>query len=109
MSINQIKASNFNDDRKATMRDVASSLSKLNVLANKALKQQAYVRKNPDDNGVDEFKTVLSADIDSISASLSEVNEKLSDLMKVKSDEMTVDELIAKYSIDLAGYSLELL
>ena len=85
------------------------SLSKLNVLANKALKQQAYVRKNPDDNGVDEFKAVLSADIDSIAASLAEVNDKLADLMKVKSDVMTVDELISKYSIDLAGYSSELL
>ena len=77
MTIELIKASNFNNERKATMRDVANYISKLNVGAITALKQQAYVRKNPDDNGVEEFKAVLSADIDSIAASLNEVNEKL--------------------------------
>lgn len=109
MTIELIKASNFNNERKATMRDVANYISKLNVGAITALKQQAYVRKNPDDNGVDKFKDILAVDIGNIATSLAEVNDKLADLMKVKSDVMTVDELISKYSIDLAGYSSELL
>ena len=109
MSVNQIKASNFNVDRKATMRDISSAISKLNTQADKALKQQAYVRVNPDNNGVDEFKDILAGDIDGIATSLSEVNAKLADLMAVKAEVITIEELIAKYSIDLDGYSSELL
>ena len=110
MSIQSVKFTNFNTERKALTKSISGSVSALNAGITTAIKQQAYMHKNPDGNGADELISVVSDDIDLIEVALAEVNEKAADLLAVRAGTMTVDESLAKYTaINLEEYSNELL
>ena len=110
MSISIEKFSAFNIERKSSLSSISKTVSALNKEMSLALKQQAYMRSNPDNNGADELIPVVAGDIDLIAIALNEVNEKAADLLAVKAGTMTVDELLVKYpAINLIEYSAELL
>ena len=110
MGISSEKFKTFNTERKSSLSSISKTVSTLNKEMSLALKQQAYMRSNPDNNGADELIPVVADDIDLIAAALNEVNEKAADLLAVKAGAMTVDQLLAKYTaINLIEYSTELL
>jgi hypothetical protein len=110
MSISGEKFRTFNSERKATLKAVSTDVSSLNKELLIGIKQQAYMRSNPDNNGVDELLPIVSGDIDAISTALSRANIVANDLMQVKDGMMTVEQLLAKYpAINLDEYSSELL
>lgn len=110
MSIQSEKFSNFNTERKVSLKAISSAVSNLNRDMLVAIKQQAYMRVNPDDNGANELIDIVSNDIDLIATSLADVNEKAADLLAVRSETMTTDQLLTKYNtINLEEYSNELL
>jgi hypothetical protein len=110
MTVQNEKFRNFNTERKATTKAVSDAVSKLNKELAVAIKQQAYMRSNPDDNGANELITIVSDEIDAIAISLSNANSKATDLLAVKAGTMTVEQLLAKYTaINLTEYSEELL
>jgi hypothetical protein len=110
MSIQSEKFRSFNTERKASLKTVSSAVSALDGGLMVALKQQAYIHTNPDDNGVNELIPIMSDEIDKIGQALTEANSKAADLLAVKSGSMTVTQLLAKYpAINLEEYSDELL
>lgn len=110
MGISSEKFKTFNTERKSSLSSISKTVGTLNKGMSLALKQQAYMRSNPDNNGADELIPVVSDEIDLIAIKLAEVNAKAADLLSVKSGAMTVDELLAKYpAINLTEYSAELL
>lgn len=110
MTIKIEKFSVFNKERKASLAAVSANVSQLNKNMMLTIKQQAYMRSNPDDNGVDELIPKVSEQIDAIAIELEEVNKRASHLLAVKAGTMTVDQLLAEYpAIDLISYSDELL
>lgn len=109
MGIKEQKDSNFTKDLMANNAKAASSASQLSASIDIALKQQAYMHLDPDDNGAGDYIDVISSSVDEIAAVLGGIAEKAGDLIAVKSGVMTVDQLIAKYpAIDVAVYSAEL-
>ena len=109
MSLEHLKFTNLNSERKSTQRSVATAISNLNAAADSALKQQAYMRVNPDNNGANELIPICQGDFDSCSAAFNEVAAKLMDMQAVQAGTMTVEDCIAKYGIDLTEYSNELI
>ncbi len=110
MSIESEKFRTFNEERKTSLKAVSAAVSTLNKEMSIAIKQQAYMRKNPDNNGVDELISIVAGEIDLIAVALNEVNAKATDLLAVRSGGMTVDELLVKYpAVNLTEYSVELL
>lgn len=109
MSINQEKFSSLNKARKDTHRQINNIISQLNSLTDSAMKQQAYMHKNPDNNGADELIAVVTPDFLETANSFNVVAAKLMDMQAVKGGEMTLDELITKYTINLAEFSNELI
>lgn len=109
MSIKQTKFNALNDRRKETAKNVSRSLNLLLEEASNALKQQAYMRSNPDDNGADELVPIVQVIFDQITVTFMEVQDKLEDLVAVRNGTMTVEDLITKHSIDLNEYSEELI
>ena len=104
-SLQNIKLTQYMANQKATSDTVARSISSLNNDLSAALEHQAYIRKNPDNNADAGLLAVISVGVDSLLAQYAEVDVKRLDLLAVKNGTMTVDELIAKYSIDLNAYS----
>ena len=104
-STQQHKLTQYMTNQKATSSSVARSISSLNNDLAAALRHQAYARKNPDTNVDAGLLAIIGLGVDRLLAQYSEVDEKRIDLLAVKSGTMTVDELIAKYSIDLSAYS----
>ncbi|AJP43414.1 hypothetical protein EP12_06665 [Alteromonas australica] len=109
MSLEYLKFTNLNSERKRTQRNVATAISNLNAAADSALKQQAYMRVNPDNNGADELIVITKPDFDACASAFNEVAAKLIDMQAVQAGTMTIDECIAKYGIDLTEYSKELI
>mgnify|MGYP003133122369 FL=1 len=109
MSLEYLKFTNLNSERKSTQRSVATAISNLNAAANSALKQQAYMRVNPDNNGADELISITKPDFDACAAAFNEVAQKLMDMQAVQAGTMTVEDCIEKYNIDLTEYSNELI
>ncbi len=108
-SISQAKFQNLNDQRKQTAKQVSQCISQLNAQALVALKQQAYIHKNPDSNIDPEFIDVVGAEVVPVATAFAEVQDKLNDLVSVMNGAITVDEMIAKHSIDVSQVSSELL
>lgn len=98
----------FDNDCKETLRNVSSAVSSLNAAGSKVLIQQAYGRTNPDNNDAGEILAKYSASVAEIAAQFAEVQDKLNDVIAVLQGNMTVEESIAKHSIDLTVYSNEL-
>ena len=108
MGVKDQKDNNFNSEVKATLKSINASLSTLNQTLNKALIQQAYMHKNPDDNGANEYIAEYAPEITEVSEKLNNANLLASDIIKVSNGSMLVDESITKYVIDLEKYSYEL-
>ncbi len=108
-ALNTIKISNFNEIRKSTHKKINNLLSQLEGETDSAISQQAYMRKNPHDNGASELISEVTPAFTATAAAFNAVAAKLQDMQLVAAGSMTVDELITKYSVDLAGYSEQLL
>lgn len=109
MSLYQLKFANLNEQRKTTQRSASNAVSQLNTAVDIALKQQAYMRLNPDDNGANELIAVCTPDFNACATAFNEVAEKLNDMLSVQAGVMTIEECIAKHGIDLSEYSNELI
>ncbi len=108
-STQQLKLTQYNINQKATASNVARSISSLNNDLAAALEHQAYARMNPDGVVDAELLAIIGLGVDELLSQYAEVDAKRIDLLAVKDGSMTVDELIAKYSIDLTSYSNALL
>ena len=104
-STQQIKLTQYMVNQKSTSGSIARSISSLNNDLSAGLEHQAYARKNPDEVIDAELLSIINVGVDQLLAQYEEVNQKRLDLIAVKDGSMTVDELIAKYSIDLVAYS----
>ena len=110
MTIQIEKFSAFNKERKTSLATIGSSVSIINKELSKVLKQQAYMHKNPDNNGANDLIPLVSDKIDVIAQAFAEINAQVVDFMAVKTGTMTIDELLTKYPvINLEEYSKELL
>lgn len=103
--INTLKLQNLNEARKRTQRDVSNFISQLQSAADTAMHQQAYMHKNPDANGADQLIPIVHPAFLEIAAEFNKAAAKLSDMQKLSSGEITVDELIAKYNMNLGEFS----
>lgn len=92
-------------NQKNTSSSIARSVSSLNNDLSAALEHQAYARSNPDGIIDAELLTIIGYGVDELLAQYAVVDEKRLDLLNVKSGAMTVEDLIAKYNIDLTAYS----
>ena len=108
-STQQLKLTQYNTNQKATASTIGRSISSLNNDLASALGHQAYARKNPDGVIDAELLAIINIGVDQLLAQYDEVDQKRLDLIAVKDGTMTVDELIAKYNIDLVKYSNDLL
>ena len=108
-SLQQIKLTQYMSNQKETVSNIARSISSLNKYLAAALELQAYARKNPDLIIDEELLNIIGFGVDELLAQYAEVDAKRIDLLAVKNNTMTVDELIAKYNIDLATYSNKLI
>ena len=104
-SLKQIKLTQYMTNQKSTTSSIARSIAALNNDLSAGLEHQAYARKNPDDVIDAELLAIIDVGVDQLLAQYEEVNLKRLDLIAVKDGVMGVDELIAKYSIDLVAYS----
>ena len=109
MSVNQTKFNTINQRRKDTTKGVSRAVSELNKHTTDALKQQAYIRTNPDDNGADELIPIVQVDFDALVIALAEVQGKLNDLTAVRNGALSVEDSVTKYNINLDEFSDELL
>ena len=107
--LGQLKLDAFNTLRKATSRDVSRQLSGLAASTDKAMAQQCYMHKNPDENGADELRPIATPEFLALSVAFNVVAGKLGDMQALQSGAMDVDVFISKYSIDLEALSLELI
>lgn len=103
--LNTLKLSNLNELRKQTEREVSRAISQLNAATGSAMRQQAYMHKNPDTNGADQLIPVATPNFNASAAEFNAIAEKLTDMQKVQAGTLTVDDFIAKYSIDLTEFS----
>lgn len=92
-------------NQKQTSSSIARSISQLNADLSAALEHQAYARKNPDLVVDSNLLEVIGAGVDQLLSQYSEADLKRLDLLAVKEGNMTVDDLITKYSIDLNTYA----
>lgn len=107
--LNTLKLQNLNANRKKTQRSVSNAVSQLNTAADVAMHQQAYMHKNPDGNGADQLIAVVHPEFVEAASAFNEVAAKLQDMQMLATGQMSVDDFIAKYGIDLAGFSAELI
>ena len=108
-SLQQIKLTTYMANQKATTKTIARSVSSLNHDLGAALEHQAYARKNPDGVVDADLLVIMGLGVDQLLAQYAVVDAKRLDLLAVKDGSMTVDDLIAKYNIDLTKYSNELI
>ena len=104
-SLQQIKLTQYMTNQKATSASVARAIASLNNDLASAIEHQAYARKNPDGTVDPELLALMGAGVDALMSQFATVAEKQGDLLAVKEGTMSVDELIAKYGIDLTEYS----
>lgn len=104
-SLQQIKLTQYMTNQKQTSSNISRSVSSLNNDLSAALEHQAYVRKNPDSNVDADLLVIIGLCVDQLLAQYDEADLKRIDLLAVKDGTMTVDDLIAKYNIDLVAYS----
>ena len=104
-SLQQIKLTQYMSNQKQTSANIGRSIASLNSDLSAALEHQAYARKNPDLIIDADLLDVIGVGVDQLLAQYAEVDAKRVDLLNVKSGSMSVDELIAKYNINLTAYS----
>lgn len=109
MSLDQLKFSNLNTLRKETQRKVSNAISQLNAAADEAMKQQAYMHSNPDDNGANELIAVATPDFNASAQAFNQVAQKLQDMQLVQAGTLSIADYIAKYNIDLSEFSERLI
>ena len=109
MSVAQLKLQNFNNQRKQNQAAVGASLSRLHEQAMLALKQQAYMHSNPDDNGANELISVVKPEFIALATEFNVIAGLLEDSQAVSAGTMTAAELISKYSLDMTEFSNGLL
>ena len=104
-SIQQLKLAQFSANQKQTVSSIARSIAQLNNDLAAAVEHQAYARKNPDNIIDDGFLALMGHGVDQLLAQFAQTAGKRDDLLAVKSGAMSVDDLIAKYNINVADYS----
>ena len=104
-----IRFNNYNKQRTQTNSSAANALSQLEGLLLKALHQQAYFHKDPDNlfSNPDD-RELITKSASSLIPSWNVNLERVNDIIAVLQEAKTVDEVINKYDIDLTAYRLEL-
>ena len=105
MSLKQKKFIKFSDQRDATHNQFTNAISNLVDIIDEAMLQQAYILSDPDTNNVQELLPKVGAQFDAASLAFDAEKDKLVDMQLVATQQMTVADLITKYSLDLAAYS----
>ena len=103
------KQTSYMTNQKTTALSVGRSIATLNNDLSTALEHQAYARKNPDENVDSSLLAAINVGVDELLSQFAEVEAKQLDVLAVKAGDMTVDELISKYNIDLIKYSTALI
>ena len=106
--LQSVKFDKFFINQAQTMKVIADAISKLNAHIPAAIEHQAYVLKNTDENMDESIKESISKRVTELEAQFIAVVLMINDLSATKKSEMTVDELIAKYKINLIKYSDDL-
>lgn len=106
-----IKFTAYNQQRKENNQRAAQAISQLNAAIDVAIQQQAYFRKDP--NGLftnADDRQIISAGVANLVPSWEGVKTKVDDMLRVMDDNdpFTVDDLIAKYSVDLDDFASKL-
>jgi hypothetical protein len=103
-----VKFDKFFVNQAQTMKVVADAVSKLNAAIPAAIKHQAYVLKNLDDNMDESIKESMSKRVEELEGQFMQVVSMVGDIAATRAKGMTADELIAKYNVDLVQYSNDL-
>jgi len=102
------KLINFNKDYKVTSSSIRGSISNLILQITTAIKQQSYIHKDPDGNITPEDLLAMQNVFLNIVTEFSKLSPMVDDMVALHTEQMTVDELIEKYTVDVPQYSLEL-
>lgn len=108
-STQQIKLTQYMKNQKETLSSIARSIASLNNDLAAAINHQAYARKNPDATVDAELLVLINIGVDELLTQYEQVDAKRLDILAVKNNNMTVDELIAKYNVNLETYSNQLI
>jgi len=104
-----IRFDNYNKQRTATNKQAASTMSQLEVLMLQAINQQAYFHKDPDGIFTDaDDKALITKSAAALIPSWNVNLERVNDIVAVMQGQLSVDELMSKYNVDLDTYRLEL-
>ena len=104
------KLNKFMDANSNSVKSISRLLTQLKVELDIAIIQQAYARKNPDNNIDAELLAVLGGPVAELMQKYEEVNVKKNDLFAVFTGVITVDEMVAKHpSVNVDNYSKELI
>ena len=107
-TLQALKLSKFDTNHKATMSSIASSISKLNNDLAAALSHQAYALKNPDLMIDESYTTLMTEGMTELIEQFAVMQAKHNDLLPVDNGGLSADDIVAKYSIDLVKYSIDL-
>ena len=102
------KLINFNKDYKNTSRSVRNAVSQLQLQLATAIKQQCYIRENPDSNLTAEDITAMQVVLTEIITEFELLIPMVDDIKSTYIGGMATQDLIDKYSVDVAAYSAEL-
>ena len=105
MSLKQKKFMKFSDQRDATHNQFTNAVSNMSPVIDEAMLQQAYALSDYDANNIQELLPKIGAQFDAASAAWDVQKNKLVDMQLVATQQMTVADLITKYTLDLAAYS----
>lgn len=103
--LSTLKLQNLNERRKKTQREVSTLVSQLNTAAETAMYQQAYMHQNPDNNGADQLIPVVQPNFVESAAAFNAVAAKLQDMQLLSSGQMTLEDFISKYNLNLTEFS----
>jgi len=107
-ALQNIRRGNLNKFAIKTAKSGASGLSSLNTALLEAMRVSCKCYKNTDGDVDAELLAKLQNDLDSIASGLPAALAVLDDLGALRADPLTVDAVIAKYSVDLASLNTEL-
>jgi len=106
--LQSVKFDKFFSNQSQTLKEVASAISKLNGALPAAIEHQAYAIKNTDNNMDDSIKDSISRRVTELETQFINVAGMIKDIGATKNGMMSVDELIAKYNVNLVQYSNDL-
>ena len=104
-TLQTLKLNKFDTNQKTTVDLIGQSIAKLNNDLGAALKHQAYVLKNPDENLDASYIETMDAAMFELISKFAKIEEKKQDLLPISMGGLSADDLITKYAINLTNYS----